>query len=198
MFTGLVRDIGTIRKVSRGGGDLQIYIETAFALAEKDIGASISCNGCCLTVESLEDSLFSVSVSEESLSKTCIGEWREGTEINLERSLKLGDELGGHLVFGHVDGVCRLEAVRLEKGSHRLRLVPPTELMAYIAPKGSVALDGVSLTVNEVDKTGFGVNIIPHTWEHTNLRNKKAGDMLHIEIDMLARYVARQLEVRAA
>ena len=138
-----------------------------------------------------------MDVSAETLSKTTIGEWQTGSKVNLEPSLHLGDELGGHFVFGHVDGLAALQSVEQEGDSHRLKISVPQELAQFIAPKGSVSLDGVSLTVNEVEGAVFGVNIVPHTWAHTTLGQKQPGDRLNIEIDMLARYVARQMEAAA-
>lgn len=195
MFTGIVQDRGRVRGVDKTRGDLRLEIETALDLAPVPLGASICCSGCCLTVvEKTQDGFF-VDVSAETLSKTALGTWAVGTEINLEPSLKLGDELGGHFVFGHVDAVVKLLESKPEGGSHRLTIELPAALARYVAPKGSVSLDGVSLTVNEVAAGSFGVNIIPHTWEKTTLGLKKPGDALNMEIDMLARYVSRALEV---
>ena len=192
MFTGLIQDIGTIKKVETQdkGVRLEIACDTLDLLKEK-IGASICCSGCCLTATDIKGNEFSVDVSNESLSKTHIGKWQQGDTINLEPSLRMGDELGGHFVFGHIDGLADIIAIHEEGESFRLTIKPPENLMKYIASKGSIALDGISLTVNEVDNESFGVNIIPHTWDHTTLKNKGAGDKLHIEIDMLARYVER-------
>ena len=159
------------------------------------IGASISCGGCCLTAVEVGGDWFAVDASAETLSKTTLGTWREGTRMNLERSLRMGDELGGHLVSGHVDGLGRVVSVVAENGSWRVSFDVPLGLARFIAQKGSVAVDGVSLTVNEVAGTGFGVNIIPHTWEVTTLGGLQPGDAVHIEIDMLARYVARLQEL---
>ena len=197
MFTGLVQDVGRVRSLDNDG-DWRIVIETAaLDLEEMSIGASIACSGCCLTVVEKGSGWFAVDVSAESLSKTVIKNWQEGMRVNLEPSLKLGDELGGHIVFGHVDGVAMLISIDVDGDSHRLKVKVPKELARFIAQKGSVVLDGISLTVNEVEGDLFGVNIISHTWEHTNLSDKRDGDMLNIEIDMLARYVARMLEVAA-
>ncbi len=195
MFTGIVQDRGWVRGVDKTRGDLRLEIETSLDLAPVPLGASICCSGCCLTVvEKTKDSFF-VDVSAETLSKTALGEWKEGTHVNLEPSLKLGDELGGHFVFGHVDAVVKLLESTPEGGSHRLTIELPDALARYVAPKGSVSLDGVSLTVNEVGANSFGVNIIPHTWEKTTLGVKKPGEAFNMEIDMLARYVARALEI---
>ncbi|WP_207456162.1 riboflavin synthase [Azospirillum sp. SYSU D00513] len=190
MFTGIITDIGRVRAVERQG-DTRFTIETAFDMEEVAIGASIAHNGCCLTVVEKGTGWFDVQVSAETLSKTTLGGWAEGTRINLERSLKLGDELGGHLVYGHVDGVAAVAEVRPEGDSLRITFQAPAELARYVASKGSVALDGVSLTVNEVEGDRFGVNLIPHTQTATTFGALKAGDRVNMEVDMLARYVAR-------
>ena len=193
MFTGLIQTVGIVRSIQKDGG-WRIVIGTDMDLSVTEIGASIACSGCCLTVVEKSDDWFAVNVSGESLSKTSIKNWSEGTAVNLEPSLKLGDELGGHIVSGHVDGVAVLKSKTQDGDSRRLKIEVPVELAPFIAPKGSVALDGISLTVNEVEGTVFGVNIIPHTWSHTSLSSKDESDLLNIEIDMLARYVARQLD----
>lgn len=159
------------------------------------LGVSIACAGCCLTAVQLGPDWFAVDASAETLSKTNLGSWRAGTALNLERSLRVGDELGGHLVSGHVDGLGQVERITPENGSWRLMVHVPHALARFIAQKGSVAIDGVSLTVNEVEGTRFGVNIIPHTWQATTLGRLKPGQAVHIEIDMLARYVARLAEM---
>lgn len=197
MFTGLVQDIGEIVKADRKGGDAFFTIRTGIDLQAEKIGASICCSGCCLTLLEKGADWFSVEVSAESLSKTAIGAWQEGTTINIEPSLRVGSELGGHFLFGHVDGLAEIASLTPEGESHRLVIRPPRDLMRFVAPKGSVGLDGISLTVNEVLDDRFGVNIISHTWERTTLHTRKAGDFLHFEADMLARYVARQLEFTA-
>lgn len=197
MFTGIITDIGTVKSVDNASGDVRLGIETAYDLSTVDMGASIACSGCCLTVVAQKDNVFYVDVSAESISKTTIGSWGEGSRINLERALKVGDELGGHIVSGHVDGLAKLISITPEGDSYRLKFDVPQDLACFIAPKGSVSLDGISLTVNEVEGNQFGVNIIPHTWEHTTLSDRKEGDDIHLEIDMLARYMARMLEVRA-
>ncbi len=195
MFTGIITDIGRVASVEKKqGGDTRLGIYTNFDLSKTDIGASIACSGCCLTVVKKLDDIFFVDVSAESLSKTTIGSWTDGTTVNLEQALKMGDELGGHIVSGHIDGLATLISVAQEDGSHRLVFEAPKELGGFIAPKGSVTLDGISLTVNEVEGAQFGVNIIPHTWDNTTLGVIKTGDQVHIEIDMLARYVARMME----
>ena len=195
MFTGLVTDVGTIRSIV-GAGDRRIEIETSYPIAEIAIGASIACSGVCLTAVELGDNWFAVEASEETLSKTTVGDWAAQRRINLERSLRIGDELGGHLVFGHVDGVATVAERRPDGDSIRFTIQAPAELAAFIASKGSIALDGVSLTVNEVDGTRFGVNVIPHTAEATTFGELAAGSRVNLEVDMLARYVARQLESR--
>jgi riboflavin synthase len=197
MFTGIVTDIGIIRTLDRRG-DLRVRIGTAYDPEGIDLGASIACDGCCLTVvdrgRDAQGGWFDVDVSAESLSKTAMGDWTEGARVNLERSLKVGDELGGHIVSGHVDGVAEILAVTPEGDSVRYRFRAPEELARFVAPKGSVALDGTSLTVNEVAGAEFGVNIIPHTQAVTTWGDARAGDRVNLEIDTLARYVARLAE----
>ena len=194
MFTGIVTDVGRVRSIEQRG-DIHVAIETAYDVRGIDIGASIACSGPCLTVVEKGAGWFSVTVSAETLACTTLGQWRAGTPVNLERSLKVGAELGGHIVTGHVDGVAEVVAVKPEGESTRLRLRVPVALKSYVAPKGSIALEGVSLTVNEVedlaDGTQFGVNIIPHTASHTTLGRLAPGSKANIEIDVLARYVAR-------
>lgn len=198
MFAGIITDIGTVKSVDKSAGDVRLGIQTAFDLSTVDMGASIACSGCCLTVVEKQDNVFFVDVSAESISKTAIGNWGEGSRVNLERALKVGDELGGHIVSGHVDGLAKLINVTPEGDSYRLKFEVPQGLAKFIAPKGSVALDGISLTVNEVDGNQFGVNIIPHTWENTTLGERVEGAAVHLEIDMLARYMARMLEMQSA
>ena len=197
MFTGLIQNIGTVKAIDKKG-DWRITIETALDLSAAPSGASICCGGCCLTIIEKGLGWFSVEVSGETLSKTNLKQWDAGTRLNLEPSLKMGDELGGHFVFGHVDGLAVLDKIVPEGESHRLFIRPPAELHRYIAPKGSVTLDGVSLTVNGVGPDFFDVNIIPHTWTYTTLADKKPGQSFNLEIDMLARYVGRLMEQRAA
>ena len=194
MFTGIVTDIGRVRSVRQTGRDRRYEIETAWDTATIDLGASISHAGCCLTVTEKGPGWFAVEVSNETLSKTNLGDWGEGRRVNLERAAKLGDELGGHIVSGHVDGLGRVVAIEPEGGSHRVHIEAPAPLHRYIAPKGSITVDGVSLTVNAVEGPRFEVNIIPHTWEATTLGALKPGDALNLEIDMLARYLARWQE----
>jgi len=193
MFTGIVTDTGTVRAVQEDG-DTRIEIATSFDTATIDIGASISCSGACLTVIDKGCGWFAASVSAETLSKTVLGAWTEGTPVNLERPLRVGDELGRHIVSGHVDGVAHLVETRPEGDSLRLVFEAPGALARFIAAKGSLALDGVSLTVNEVDGARFGVNIISHTRAVTTLGRLAPGDPINLEIDMLARYVARLME----
>lgn len=194
MFTGIISDVGVV--VSRDGG--KMALRTRHDPATIAIGASIACDGCCLTVTALmpetTGSTFTVDVSNETLSRTTLGSWTAGRKINLERSLRAGDELGGHMVSGHVDGVARLAGITADGDSRRLLFEAPDALVRFIAEKGSVALDGTSLTVNHVSGRSFGVNIIPHTLTVTTWGSKRAGDMVNLEIDLLARYVARLME----
>jgi riboflavin synthase len=196
MFTGIITDLGRVRRLQRGIG-VQLTIATAFPIAEIAIGASIACSGPCLTVVAVEPGAFSVEASAETLACSTLGDWIEGSPVNLERALRLGDELGGHLVSGHVDGVARLVERRPEGDSVRFTIEAPAELMHYIAPKGSVALDGISLTINEVENSRFGVNLIPYTLAHTSLGDAAPGQRMNLEIDPIARYVARLLGPRA-
>ena len=201
MFTGIITDVGTIRSAEQRG-DLRLTISTAFDLATVDLGASIACSGCCLTVVDKGPDWFAVDVSHESISRTAAGLWREGARLNLERALRLGDELGGHLVTGHVDGVGTVIGTCPDGGSLRIGISAPAELGPFIAAKGSITLDGASLTVNEVEDhadgtTHFAVNIIPHTAQHSTLGEVTAGRQLNIEIDVLARYLKRMSEARA-
>ncbi len=200
MFTGIITDVGRVRRLSRGSGPeggIEATIATAYDSALIPIGASIACSGPCLTVIAVEPGAFSVQASAETLACSTLGDWEAGTPINLERALRVGDELGGHIVSGHVDGVARLVDRRPEGESVRLVIEAPAALMPYIAAKGSVALDGISLTVNEVVDGNFGVNIIPHTLAHTSLGEARSGQRLNLEIDPLARYVARLLSARS-
>lgn len=199
MFTGIVTGLGTVRAVSPLGtaADMRLVIGAPgwTVMQEIPTGASIACSGCCLTAVELGPDWFAVTASAETLAKTTLGTWQAGTRVNLERPLRVGDELGGHIVSGHVDGVGTVLAVTPEHGSVRLRLRVPDPLARFIAAKGSVAVDGVSLTVNEVAETEFGVNIIPHTAAVTTLGLRRPGDAVNIEIDTLARYVARLQEM---
>ena len=195
MFTGIITDIGRVASVEQRG-DLKARITTSYDTGGIDIGASIACDGVCLTVIALGDDWFDVEISAESVSKTNIGRnmWHEGKPLNLERALKVGDELGGHIVSGHVDGVAEIIEMRDEGDSTRFTFRAPDALAKFIAPKGSVALNGTSLTVNEVNGCDFGVNIIPHTKSVTTWGTAKVGDPVNLEIDTLARYVARLQE----
>jgi riboflavin synthase len=195
MFTGIITDIGTIRSVAHAG-DTRFEISTGFDTAQIVLGASIACSGACLTVIETGAGWFAIEASAETLSKTSLGSWQTGTRINLEQALRIGDELGGHIVSGHVDGLARVVSITAEGDSHRVVLETPPELAKFIAPKGSVALNGVSLTVNEVDDIQFGVNIISHTWAQTTFDTIAVDDHMNMEIDMLARYVARMLEAQ--
>jgi riboflavin synthase len=192
MFTGIVTDLGHVRRISHNG-DTRFEIETNYDTAAIDIGASIACSGACLTVVEKGRGWFAADVSAETLSCTTLGSWTKGTPINLERPLKAADELGGHIVSGHVDGVGKVQNVRPEGDSKRFVFEAPPALMRYIAAKGSITVDGVSLTVNEVDGSSFGVNIIPHTQEMTTLGTLSEGSSVNLEIDLVARYVARLL-----
>lgn len=190
MFTGIVTDIGTVT-AREARGDTRFRIRTAYDTASIAIGASIACSGVCLTVVQKGDDWFAVDVSAETLSRTGLGNWQEGSRINLERSLRVGDELGGHIVSGHVDGVGDVSMVRPDGDSLRIEVKAPDALAPFIAEKGSITVDGVSLTVNSVEHATFGINLIPHTQQVTTLGKLKAGDRVNLEIDTLARYVAR-------
>jgi len=194
MFTGIVTDIGRVRRVDQTDRDRRYEVETVWDTSTIDLGASISHAGCCLTVTETGPGWFAVEVSGETLSKTNLGAWTEGHRVNLERAARLGDELGGHIVSGHVDGLGKVASVTPEGGSRRIQIEAPAPLHRFIAAKGSVTVDGVSLTVNAVEGATFGVNIIPHTWEATTLGALQAGDSVNLEIDMLARYLARWQE----
>jgi riboflavin synthase len=197
MFTGIVTDVGRVAEVE-DRGDKRFVIETAFDMDDVAIGASVCCSGVCLTVVDKSKGRFAVDVSAESLSRSGLASWAEGTRVNLERSLKLGDEMGGHIVSGHVDGMGRVATMTPDGDSVRFTFAVPDNLARFIAEKGSVAVDGVSLTVNRVWTDGgehlFGVNIIPHTQAVTTFGDLKVGDRVNLEIDMLARYVARLAE----
>jgi len=194
MFTGIVTDVGRVRAVRDTNRDRRFEIETAFDLSTLDIGASVSHAGCCLTIVEKGDDWFAVEVSGETLSATTLDNWKEGRRVNLERAARVGDELGGHIVSGHVDGVGEVTSVESEGGSHRVQIRVPRPLHRFIAPKGSITVEGVSLTVNEVEDDVFGVNLIPHTWDVTTLGELKPGARVNLEIDMLARYLARWRE----
>ncbi|GGO50988.1 riboflavin synthase alpha chain [Roseovarius pacificus] len=190
MFTGIITDVGRVRRLDKRG-DLRARIGTAYDMDSVEIGASIACDGVCLTVVDKGADWFDVDISAETVSKTNLDAWTGERRINLERALKVGDELGGHIVSGHVDGVAEVVAIRDEGDSTRVTLRAPKTLARFIAPKGSVALNGTSLTVNEVDGCDFGINFIPHTKEATTWGGVAVGDRVNLEIDTLARYVAR-------
>ena len=194
MFTGIVTDIGRILVVEQQG-DLRVRIATRYDTSDIDRGASIASDGVCLTVVALGPDWYEVQVSAETVDKTNLGTWSEGKRVNLERALKVGDELGGHIVSGHVDGVAEVMEVVDEGDSTRVTLRAPKPLARFIAPKGSVALNGTSLTVNAVDDCNFGINFIPHTKEVTTWGDVEVGDTVNLEIDTLARYVARLAEM---
>ncbi|MCE8532140.1 riboflavin synthase [Ruegeria pomeroyi] len=193
MFTGIVTDIGTVVELEQRG-DLRARIRTGYDTSGIDIGASIASDGVCLTVIALGEDWYDVEISAETVSKTNLGRWTVGKRLNLERALKVGDELGGHIVSGHVDGVAEVVAIADEGDSTRVTLRAPAELARFIALKGSVALNGTSLTVNAVEGAEFGINFIPHTKEATTWGSVAVGDRVNLEIDMLARYVARLAE----
>ena len=198
MFTGIITDVGRVRAVEDRGGGRRLVLSTAYALETVEIGASICCSGVCLSVVEMTGDTFAVDVSRETLTKTTLGVWIPGRLVNLERSLKLGDELGGHLVSGHVDGVAEVVRALSDGDSLRVQFRAPAPLHRYIAPKGSISIDGVSLTVNEVDGEVFGVNLIPITRTGTTLGDLRSGDRVNLEVDQLARYVARWRETAPA
>jgi riboflavin synthase, alpha subunit len=194
MFTGIITDIGTIRSAQQRG-DLRLVIGCHYDMEGVDIGASIACSGVCLTVVDKGADWFAVDLSGETVSRTAQGAWAEGRALNLERALKLGDELGGHIVTGHVDGIGEVTAITAEGDSHRVVIRLPADLAPYVAAKGSITVDGVSLTVNSVEDRPegsiFGLNIIPHTWSVTTFGQLAVGQAVNLEIDVLARYLAR-------
>jgi riboflavin synthase len=201
MFTGIVTDIGTITTAEQRG-DLRLVISCGYEMGGVDLGASIACSGCCLTVVDKGADWFAVDASAETVSKTAGGMWTQGRRLNLERALKVGDELGGHIVTGHVDGVGEVLSVEPVGDSHKVTIAAPAALAPYIAEKGSITVDGVSLTVNSVidasdGRAHFTLNIIPHTWDATTLAELAAGRVVNLEIDVLARYLKRMEEVRA-
>jgi len=201
MFTGIVTDVGTVRSAEQRG-DLRLVIATGYDMDSVDLGASIACSGACLTVVDKGEDWFAVDVSAETISKTAADHWREGARLNLERSLRLGDEVGGHIVTGHVDAVGTVATVSPEGDSKRVGISVPGALGPMIAAKGSVALDGVSMTVNDVRDAGnattlFSVNVIPHTGDHTTLGELAPATQLNVEVDVLARYIDRMLATRA-
>jgi riboflavin synthase len=197
MFTGIITDLGRVRTISPGA-ITRFAFDTGFDTAQIPLGASIACNGCCLSVVDKGEGWFAVEASAETLSVTTLGDWHPGGKVNFERALKLGDELGGHLVSGHVDGIADIVERRPDGASLRFELLAPAALARFIAAKGSVTLDGISLTVNEVEGERFGVNIIPITQRLTNFGTLWPGDRMNLEIDLVARYLARLLQRDAA
>ncbi|MCH8113364.1 MAG: riboflavin synthase [Proteobacteria bacterium] len=195
MFTGIITDVGAVRKIEKAG-DMRLEIDTQYDTASVDVGASIACSGPCLTVVDKGPGWFAVNASAETLSKTTLGSWSEGAKVNLERSLRVGEEMGGHIVTGHVDATAKVVERHSEGDSIRFVFEVPKALERYVASKGAVALDGISLTVNEVEGNRFGVNIIPHTQHATCFGDLQPGDEVNFEIDVLARYVARLEEAR--
>jgi riboflavin synthase len=199
MFTGIITDIGTVRNAEQRG-DLRLTIGSSYDMGTVDLGASISCSGACLTVVDKGEDWFAVDVSQETVSKTAPGLWAEGARLNLERALRVGDELGGHIVTGHVDAVATVTRAKEVGGSIDVTIEAPRSLGGSIAPKGSISLDGVSLTVNEVEDAGeatrFTINLIPHTADHTTLGGISTGRRLNLEIDVLARYLKRMTDAR--
>jgi riboflavin synthase len=200
MFTGIITDIGTIRSTTQRG-DLRLVIDCGYDMETVAIGASIACSGACLTVVAKDAHSFAVDLSAETVARTAAGLWVEGGRLNLERALKVGDELGGHIVTGHVDGIGTVLGLCPEGDSHRVGIEVSQAIAPYIAPKGSITVDGVSLTVNDVrdedGKTHFAVNIIPHTWEVTTLGTLAAGRQVNLEIDILARYLGRMQSLKS-
>lgn len=198
MFTGIITDIGRIAKITKAG-DTRFDILTSYDPETIALGASIACSGVCLTVvekgTGADGHWFAMEASKETLDVTTAGQWREGSLLNLERALKMGDELGGHIVSGHVDGIAKIVSIVAEGDSQRYTFEAPKNLMGFIAPKGSVTLDGTSLTVNQVSAQSFGVNLISHTQDVTTWGSSREGDLVNLEIDVLARYVARLKEV---
>jgi riboflavin synthase len=194
MFTGIITDVGHVAEIAKQTVGSRLAIKTKFDTSGIALGASIACSGACLTVVDKGEGWFGADVSGETLDCTTLGSWQMDTPVNLERALTAADELGGHLVLGHVDGVGRLDVVRPEGDNHRIEIEVPDELARFIASKGSVTVDGVSLTVNQVEDCKFGVNIIPHTWDQTSFAFFEPGQAVNLEIDVVARYVARLME----
>jgi riboflavin synthase len=191
MFTGIVQAVGTIRRIEARGGDLRLFVDAPAVAAELAIGDSLCISGVCLTVVAREGGIHAFDVSTETLALTTLGALREGDTVNIEPALRLSDRLGGHLVSGHVDGIGRVVAIAPDARSQRWTFEVPVPLSRYIAVKGSVCIDGVSLTVNDVGANRFGVNLIPHTVEATTFRGKRVGDAVNVEVDLIARYVER-------
>lgn len=197
MFTGIITDIGTVESIKKNG-DTRIAIRTSYDTNTLLTGASVICSGACMTVVDKGDGWFAIDVSQESLDRTNLGKWKAGSKVNLERSLRMGDELGGHIVTGHVDGLAVVDEILPVGDSHKLVLTAPESLKRFLAEKGSVTLDGVSLTVNGVEDNYFWLNLIPHTWAHTTLGLLSEGDEVNMEIDVLARYISRYMECTGA
>lgn len=196
MFTGIITDVGRIVEIAEEDGR-RFVIETRLPLAEIPLGGSIATSGICFTAIDKGKDWFAAEASGATLSVTSAGTWQVGDRVNLERSLRIGDEMGGHIVFGHVDAIGEILALERVAESHRLEVRIPEALAPLVAVKGSIALDGISLTINEAGRDRFVVNVIPHTWKQTNLCDRSPGDPVNVEVDMLARYVARQLAFRA-
>jgi riboflavin synthase len=197
MFTGIITDIGTITQITSQGNERRMWVRSSYDMQSIALGASIAHDGCCLTVTEIKGDVYAVDVSPHTLEFTTLGTWHEGREVNLERALKAGDELGGHMVSGHVDGVASIASITPEGQSVHYRITPPDALKIFIAEKGSVTLNGTSLTVTWVDDADFGLTLIPHTLRVTTWGNAKVGDAMNLEIDMLARYMQRMLEVKS-
>jgi len=197
MFTGLVSDVGEVLELSPSGRGRRLRLSTAYDLAQVELGASIACDGICLTVESKEARSFTVTAGIETLECTTLGGWKKGRRVHLEQALRLGDRLGGHLVSGHVDGVGRTTRIERLQESVVVWIEAPSELARYVAPKGSICVDGVSLTVNEVHEASFRVNLVPHTVAHTHLAGA-VGERVNLEVDLLARYVERLMGSEAS
>lgn len=197
MFTGLIQTLGTIRDAARMGDGMRVRIACDSAALGACLGASIACDGICLTVTQLDAGGFSADLSHETLSCTTAGNWQTGQVLNLEASLRVGDSIGGHFVSGHVDGVANIRAITPRDGASDIAITLPAALAPFVAPKGSISVNGISLTVNAVTRDDFSVTIIPHTMAHTNLQHAQAGTAVNLEIDMLARYTARLMEMRA-
>ena len=193
MFTGLVQDVGTVVSVSHRGRASRIGFRTAMDLTDVTLGESIAVNGACFTVVEFSDDIFAVDVSPESLDRTTTGALRQGDEVHLERALRLSDRLGGHLVLGHVDGVGQLQSKVPEANAWHLRFSAPREVADFLIPKGCVAVDGVSLTINSCDSHSFGVTVVPHTTDRTSLLSRTVGDKVNLEADVVGKYVARLL-----
>ncbi len=194
MFTGIIRDKGRIIAIAEGDNSRRMTIATKLDLSRIDIGASVACDGCCLTVVEKTQDTMTFDIGAETMALTTLGNWVIDSNVNLETSLRMGDELGGHMVSGHVDGIAVIESIKPDGDSWRFKIRVPNEFARFIVPKGSVALNGISLTVNEVEGAVFGVCIIPHTWEVTNISNWEENTRINLEVDQMARYVARILQ----